>query len=252
MISTNKIQNYFKAFDIPRWTFFGCLFLFTLGFGLIINDFVVALMKNDYNDNAWTAIDKFTTQSNMLLFFFTVIYVFFPNHQLLRKNKFLICTMAYIFFTFFGYNFILTFTEGKFLDDGTFVSGTYNGSSLAIFSSSITHALSPIAFIAAGFTKMYFDKNLQLDKFVKTVLPGMIYPTLYATYTASIPFVFNTHNPEKTYSIYGIATDTLNNPTIAWPIIVVMILVFFPGSIAMFYFSYKAIYKKMSKKRHTY
>lgn len=230
--------NYFKKFDKTRWMFFIAMWFFIISFCFIIRDFVGALQVNTPTNNGWTSVDRFTYQSNILLLIYSVFIVFWPNHQFLRADKFLISNMVYIFFTFVGYNLILAP-----LGNG------YNGDSYAIGSSVWEHVICPVLFIFIGFIKMVWNPNAKLKSYWSTMLTGMIYPTVYVIYIASIPFVLNTYGG-KTYSVYGSATDTLNNPSFAWPIIVCMYLIFFPGSYAIFYYSYWGIQKHLGTQKN--
>lgn len=231
--------NYFKKFDKTRWMFFIAMWFFIVCFCFIIRDFVAAIQDNTPTNNGWTSVDRFTYQSNILLLIYSVFAVFWPNHQFLRADKFLISNMVYIFFTFVGYNVILAP-----LGNG------YTGDGYAIGSSVWEHVICPVLFIFIGFIKMVWNPNAKLKSYWSTMLTGMIYPTVYLIYIASIPFVLNTYGG-KTYSVYGSATDTLNNPSFAWPIIICMYLIFFPGSYAIFYYSYWGIQKHLGTHTHT-
>lgn len=241
--------NYFKKFDKTRWMFFIAMWFFIICFCFIIKDFVAALQANTKTNNGWTSVDRFTYQSNILLLIYSVFIVFWPNHQFLRADKFLISNMVYIFFTFVGYNLILAP-----LGSGYKYTGNSYDISYGIGSSVWEHVICPVLFIIIGFIKMVWNPNAKLKSYWSTMLTGMIYPTVYVIYIASIPFVLNTDgvfNPDGqkvTYSVYGSATDTLNNPTFAWPIIVCMYLIFFPGSYAIFYYSYWGIQKHLGFK----
>ncbi|WP_052663116.1 DUF1600 domain-containing protein [Mycoplasmoides pirum] len=227
--------NYFKNFSKTRWIFFGAFYFFLIAFGLFIYQIITGLIQNTPADNPWIVIDKFTWQSNILLLIFSFFYVFLPKHQFLKTDSFLICVLTYIFFTFFGYNFILTF-----LNNG------YSGNPLDIFISVWTHLICPVLFIICGILKFVFEpQKIRLRRFIRILSFGMIYPTIYLIYLSTIPFVFN--NGNETYSIYGIATNTKDNPSIAWPIIFGMYFLFFPGTLFGFYSIAKIIAKKMKK-----
>lgn len=238
--SSNRfsISNYFKKFSLIRWIFFVAFFFFLISFGLLINKIVTSLQINAYFDTPWTVIDKFTWQSNMLLLIFTFFFVFLPKHQFLRTDTFLISTLSYIFFTFVGYNLILTF-----------VNGGYPTNPYECFVSIWTHLICPLIFIACGITKfIVYSKYTKLRSFWKTLFFGMLYPTIYVIYLSTVPFIFNT-NSNEAYTLYGKVTDTKNNPQLSWPVIAAMYFAFFPGTFAGFYFLAKKLKTRISKRR---
>ncbi|WP_052664060.1 DUF1600 domain-containing protein [Mycoplasmoides alvi] len=228
--------NYFKSFSTIRWIFFSALFFFLTSFGLLINQIVDKLLQNQFLNTPWTTIDKFTWQSNMLLLIFSIFFVFFPKHQFLKTDSFLISSLSYIFFTFFGYNFILTILEGGYPKDP-----------FDCFVSVWAHLVCPVVFMVSGILRFFLEpQTIKLRKFSRTLILGMIYPTIYVIYLSTIPFVFNTNDGEV-YTVYNIATDTKNHPQIAWPAIASIYLIFFPLTFAGFYFSAKKIKIKKSK-----
>lgn len=73
----------------------------------------------------------------------------------------------------------------------------------------------------------------------------MIYPTIYAIYLATIPFVYKLSDGNS-YSVYGGATNTAQN-SMSWAYICVMYFIFFPGSYVTFYYSWVGINKTSLK-----
>lgn len=238
----NNIIEYFKSFDVPRWFGFVGLFIFFISYGFTINSFITQLQQPNGGVSIWFGIvDRFTNQSNWLLFVFTFFYVFYNKHQLLKGNGFLVSTMVYIFFTFIGYNVVLVGLAGY----------GYTGTSLDIASNVWLHVLCPIYFIALGILHMVYNPNQEPKKFWKTFLLGMIYPTIYMIYIVTIPFVYTSNvdalGNHITYSVYGSATNVKDSAT-SWAYILVMYLGFFPGSFWMFYGIWKLINKYSKKK----
>lgn len=251
-INNNWFIKYFKNFSKIRWIFFSGFIIFFIGFCMIIyqtidwlklNEIKYMSIKDDQKypiyQTGWTILDKFTTQSNLILLVFSFFFVFFPKHQFLNKDKWLIATITYIFVTFCGYNFLL-FPMSNF---------SYGKDAFAIISNIWWHIIDPLVFIVIGFLKFKF-KPLQhsMKKFYLYLLPGMIYPTIYIIYLTTIPFVYqiiDENNNPITYTVYGIVTNTKDHPEIAWPIIAVVYFIFFPGVFAIFYYSEKSIQKKI-------
>lgn len=273
--ATNKIENqavkgdfktrtiaFFSLFDKARWMWFGTWCFLVLVFCIIAANIAIQINKNGghslYESDGWTALDKFTYQSNILCLIYATFYVWFPTHQFLRRGKFLIATTVYIFFTFVGYNFILTGMNGGYFD--TLKSSVHTDFPFTLFE----HLFAPLLFIGCALAQMYL-KPIQTSTYWRSLLPGMIYPTIYVIYAATIPFVqkepyafYNISDWDSAkevatavhagktgvYSVYGLATDTVNYPEIAWPIILVVWLVFFPASYAIFYYSCQSLRKR--------
>ncbi len=224
--------TWFASLSRTRKYFFAAFWLFLAAFGLFVEAIVSDLL--DPNSTPWTTLDKFTWQSNVLLLVFAVFAVFFPDHQFLKTDSFLIATLTYITFTFVGYNFILTF-----------LNGGYTGGAFAIFVNVWTHLVCPLAFAIGGVLKFVWEpERIALRGFARTLATGMVYPTVYLIYLASVPYLYSLATVEGTYSIYGTATNTKDNPAVAWPIIMGMYLVFFPGTFAAYYFAAKKIKAK--------
>lgn len=215
-------------------------------FFVIVANIVLQIVGTGVGSDGWTALDKFTYQSNWLLLIYATFYVWFPKHQFLRRGKFLIATTVYIFFTFVGYNAILTGMQGGYFD-----IKTPHDMAFTVFE----HVLAPLLFFGCALGQMWL-KPIKTTSYLWTTLPGMIYPTIYVIYAATIPFVLHEPNAfynvdhngvatvngeQPVYSVYGTATDTVNRAAMAWPIIVVVWLVFFPASFAIFYYSNKAL-----------
>lgn len=247
--SSIKEKISFKNYNLHNWLSVLGLFVFGIGF---IFSMVQIFLYLSGNNEAWKVffgvIDRFTYQSNWLLLVYVLLYVFKPNHNFFKDNKFLVCTMAYITFTFIGYNVLLV---------GIFKSASgYNGTELEIAINAWTHAVSPIYFLILGFVTMYYKQNQEPKNILKTVLKGMIYPSIYVSYLASIPFTFVDYriNPSNytdkvntgAYSVYGSPTDTYSNP-MSWLWIVLMYI--FIGLVIVAYcYCWKGI-NKINKKR---
>lgn len=235
----NRIKNNYKKFDWVNWL---CLLGVLLGIvtmSFTSRDFILDAL-NSKGDKVWFGIvDRFTTQSNWLVVLFFFLYFFNPNFQIFKGNKFLLSTMVYIFFTFFGYNIVLVLISK---DRG------YTGDPGSVASNVWVHIIMPLYFVFFGLVKLWIRPDGEYKSFLSTLATGMIYPTIYCIYLISIPFIYNQEIEPgvfKTYSIYGNATNTKDNPT-SWAYILVMYLVFFPGSFALFYY-FQKIVKKFKK-----
>lgn len=234
----DKVIYKFKNLKIHEWFCFVGILMFLITIAFTSHSFVEQVQSNSAWKVFFGIFDRFTYQSNWLLLIFCLTYFLFPKHQVFKGNKFIISTMVYIFFTFIGYNVVLVGISG---DRG------YTGDALAVIKNAWLHIICPLYFILFGFIYMIDNKNQQPTLYWKLLLSGMIYPTIYAIYLVSIPFVF-TNAPEtnslgtKVYTIYGSATLTNGNPK-SWAYIGVMYFLFFPGSFALFYCSWKLINK---------
>lgn len=215
--------------------------IYTITIAFLIDNFVLYA-----KDSSWKIFfgifDRFTWQSNLLLFFYTFLYILKPNHQIFKGNRFLILTMVYIFFTFIGYNVVLVGISG---DRG------YSGTPLEILKNLWVHAIAPIWFILYGYSFMISNKNKEPKSLIKTLLYGMIYPIFYAIYLITIPYTFVEYRTNAdyfgntnglAYSVYGKSTNTYDYVT-SYAYIFVMLLVFFPGSFCLFHYSWKGLNK---------
>ena len=248
-----RVRKYFKTFDKIRWVYFLGFWFFFVAAALIINEFVKSFQNFSIaNENPWKIIDKWTYQSNVLLLIFTIFIVFFPDHQFLKNNKFLIATMVYIWFTFFGYNIVLSATSTQQNPVGWYrLIANRNSYDFAI--SAWHHVICPVLFIALGIFKMFWDQNSSLKSYWKTLLPGMIYPTIYLIYVATIPFVYpavtdQTSSKRIIYTIYGNATNLVEHPLISGIAFATIYVVFFPASFAAIYYGYRKIQKHLRLK----
>lgn len=250
-----KIKDYFKKYDLHNWVGLLGLFIFTVTMGFTINSFVKTLSTPGAGWKIFFGMfDRFTYQSNWLLFIYMVFYLIKPNHQFFKGNKLLVSVMVYIFFTFIGYNVVLVGISGD---------RAYVGNATDVTSNAWLHIIAPLYFIFFGLTAMYCKPNQEPQSLIKTILKGMIYPTFYALYLLTIPFVFADYrnNPELygntgiapdgtplAYSVYGKSTNTFNYPT-SYAYIFVMYLIFFPSSYCLFYFSWKGLNKLNARNR---
>ena len=236
-LSTNSfsIKRIIESKDwLKLYALFNFL-IYTVSIGLIIYSFINEMLTNGAT-GAWETIDKFTNESNALLWIFMLFYLFFSNHSFMKDNKFLVSTTVYIFFTFVGYNLILVPNGNPFVKPGDFY---YNLQNIWL------HVISPIFFISFYFYHCIQNKNMYPKVFWKTLLSGMIYPTIYVIYLSTIPFVL-TNDDGTAYSIYGSTTNTKEN-SFSWVYILGMYLVFFPASFAIYYYSWFFISKKQKK-----
>lgn len=239
-----KILNYFKSYKLHNYIGLIGLLIFTITIAFLIRNFVTYASGPSWKI-FFGIFDRFTWQSNVLLFVYMFLYFIKPKHSIFKNNRFLIMTMVWIFFTFFGYNVVLV---GISKDRG------YSGSAIQVVINAWVHAIAPIWFIIYGICFMLSNPNKE-PTFWKTLGYGMIYPVIYAIYLITIPYTFSDYrlNPEiydnvsgLAYSVYGKATNTYES-SIAYAYILSMLIVFIPGSFALFYYSWKGInllYKK--------
>lgn len=240
-----SISKWFKEFTIPKYIAFVAVFLFSFSVFFTIYDCIEYSLKGNDASKIWYGIlDRFTNQSNILLLIFVVFYVFFPKHSFMKNNGFLITCMVFIFFTFIGYNVVLVGISGY----GGYSVANNTSSIIGFLSNLCMHILFPIYFIVFGFLHMFFNPMKEPKTFWKLLLLGMIYPTIYVIYVIVVPFIYSGYASKTgaTYSVYGNATNVKDYPT-SWLYISIMYLGFFPGTFAMFYYSWKG-FNSLNKK----
>ncbi|QZX48995.1 DUF1600 domain-containing protein [Mycoplasma sp. E35C] len=234
LVNNNKqgfINWYKNKLTKAQRIFFYVLIINAIGFALIIYAIIKSLMEKG---QAFTRLDKFTNQSNVLLFIFSIFFVFFPKHSFMKNDKFLIATTVYILFTFIGYNFVLSPMK---------LGYQVNDTPFEMFKDLYIHFFNPIIFIICGFIKFVYEPNINLKKYHDYLIPGYIYPFIYTIYSISIPFVFNTHE-NQVYSVYKQATNIKDYPQIAWLIFSFNLFVYLPSSYFIIWFSAKKISQK--------
>ncbi|MDE6894113.1 MAG: DUF1600 domain-containing protein [Malacoplasma sp.] len=230
-----NLLNLFKSFKWIDWLGFAFFLMYSVTVVFFILDISVELSTNG-GYGGWKTIDKFTDQSNILLWLYMLFYLFFRNHSFLKNNQWLISNLVYIFFTFIGYNVILVGLGGY----------GYRGNFFEIFENAWYHIICPISFFVFGFCFFYFYQNQYPKVFWISLLKQMIYPTIYVIYLISIPFVLDYEDSNGNinhYSVYGDFTNVRDHLTIALPVILGMWLIFFPAAHAIFYFSWFGISK---------
>lgn len=237
----DSIKSYFGKYKLHNWVGLIGMFIYTITLAFCIRNFVTYAQGPSWKI-FFGIFDRFTWQSNLLLTFYMFLYLWKPDHQFFKNNTFLISTMVYVFFTFIGYNVVLVGISGD---------RAYVGSPIEVTTNVWVHILAPLWFIIYGYTFMLSNANKEPASFWRILLKGMIYPTIYAIYLITIPYTFKDYrlNPDVygnteglAYSVYGGATNTFENNT-SYAYILVMLLVFFPGSFAAFYYSWKGINK---------
>lgn len=239
IIPIHTLISRMKNFKTYEWINFIGIFIFLISFAWTIRDFVNYINNNQPENIFFGIFDRFTNQSNWILFVFAFMYFFWPNHSFFRDNKLLISAMVYIFFTFIGYNVVLVGIAGGY--------GYDINKPIDFISNFWLHILCPIYFIVFGYIFMIQNKYKQPIKFHRLLTTGMIYPTIYAIYLVTIPFVYKLKDGTS-YTIYGGATNTAEYP-ISWAYICVMYFLFFPGSYALFYYSWIGLNKLGKNKK---
>ncbi|WP_027121824.1 DUF1600 domain-containing protein [[Mycoplasma] imitans] len=201
--------------------------------------------------DGFITFDKFTNQTNILIFFFSLFYVFFSKHSFMKNDKFLIASITYIFITFFVYNLVsLSSKIATFVAPDSLLAASHTkvgyGSKPTIFLLFVDlykHLINPIIFIVCGFYKFIYDPNLKLKKFTSYLIPIMIYPAIYCIYVMAIPFIYNRLDG-TTYSVYNIATNTKDYPQVAFPMIFFLMFVLIPLTTYLTWFGAKKISHK--------
>lgn len=248
-----SLSSNFKSFKIHQWLCLACFVISLISFFCTICGFVFTALNHE---DLWTVVDKFTNLSNWVVFAYCLIYTFFPNKKYFREDIFLIATITYIGFTFFGYNIILVWI-GKYEE-------AYRGTFFQIFSDVWKHIVTPISFIIFAFYSMYERPWCIPKKKSKVLIICMIVPTIYLFYLSSAPFwiqepvrVFDSITGSKvisiidgkiqykTYSVYGWPTNTKDYP-ISWLFIAITYFVLLPGFILGSYSVWYIMWK------HTY
>lgn len=138
---------------------------------LVFQGLFVLLFKGR---DGFLSLDKFTNQTNILIFFFSLFYVFFPKHSFLKNDKFLIACITYIFITFFVYNLVsianavAVIVAPKSILAWSYTRIGYGSKATAflLFIDLFKHLFNPIVFIVCGFFKFVYYPNLKLKKLV--------------------------------------------------------------------------------------
>lgn len=235
----NKFSKYFKEFDLTRWIAFGVFPIFSLFYVLVIAYIVIYARGGRPDLVFFGLIDRFTILSNCLATVYIMIYAFFKDHPFIKGQNFLISTMTYVTFTFFGYNVILLLIS----------SGTrgYIGQWHEIFSNLILHIVNPLLFILFGFIQIAIKKPISFNRFWPSLLKAMIFPTLYIIYVICAPYIYlnytNKYGQIVTYSIYGSATNVKDN-SLAWVYILSSLFFVFPFIFTCYFFILRIISKK--------
>lgn len=184
------------------------MFTFTVFSGF----FYAFEISKDTSDIWFNCLQYFTQQSNFIVMFVIVFLSLFPNWKIFRNNHFLVYAMAYISFTFAGYNFILlpmSLASGTFIatpgfnDFNSYQCLLYN--STYLFNSVLLHMFYPIIMLfyfimyrkyEQGSIRHIWNKNdtLEISGY------GMIYPVLYWIYASIVCILLND-------SVYGTATN---------------------------------------------
>ncbi|QMT98401.1 DUF1600 domain-containing protein [Mycoplasma tullyi] len=201
--------------------------------------------------DGFLSLDKFTNQTNILIFFFSLFYVFFPKHSFLKNDKFLIACITYIFITFFVYNLVsISNAIAVIVAPKSILAFSYSkigygskATAFLLFIDLFKHLINPIVFIVCGFFKFVYDPNLKLKKLSSYLLPIMIYPAIYCVYVIMAPFVYNRPNG-MTYSVYNVATNTKDYPQFAYPAIMFLLFVLVPVTTYLTWFGARKISKK--------
>lgn len=248
-----KLSNNFKNFKPHQWFSFVTFIIALVSFACTIGGFVFTALDHE---DLWTVVDKFTNLSNWLVFAYCTIYTFFPNKKYFREDIFLIATITYIGFTFFGYNIILV-AIGRYDE-------AYRGTFFDIFSDVWKHIVTPISFLAFGFYSMHERPWCIPKKKTKVLFVCMIVPTIYLIYLSTAPFwiqepvrVYDSATGHKvisivdgkiqyeTYSVYSWPTNTKDYP-ISWLFIAITYFILLPvfilGSYSVWYIMWKYTY----------
>ncbi|MES3496885.1 DUF1600 domain-containing protein [Mycoplasmoides gallisepticum] len=204
--------------------------------------------------DGFLSLDKFTNQTNILIFFFSLFYVFFPKHSFLKNDKFLIACITYIFITFFVYNLVsianavAVIVAPKSILAWSYTRIGYGSKATAflLFIDLFKHLFNPIVFIVCGFFKFVYDPNLKLKKFSSYLLPMMIYPAIYCVYAIVAPFIYKQENG-MTYSVYNVATNTKDYPQFAYPVVFFLLFVLIPVTTYLTWFGARKISKKYER-----
>ncbi|QMT98400.1 DUF1600 domain-containing protein [Mycoplasma tullyi] len=234
-----SISHWFKYELTTAQKIFFFVFWLNLATAIFIVEGVVAELLSNSDTmkgftDAFRTFDKFTNQSNFILVVFSFFYVFLPKHSFLKRDKFLVASIVYILFTFFGYNVILQFGS---------LGYKHITNPIRLARGLTVHLFNPVAFIIAGFLAFVYSPARNIGKFHTYLIPGIIYPIIYVIYVITVPYVYKTVD-RTVYSVYGGVTNVINNPKIAWAAIIGLLCGYFPLS----YFAVWIAYVRISKK----
>ncbi|AFQ03438.1 DUF1600 domain-containing protein [Mycoplasmoides genitalium] len=174
----------------------------------------------------FTNFDTFTYQSNSLAIF--LVWYYFLNHKSrwFENSSLVLSVTGYLVFTVIFFNFyaLSLFTgivniepdvQGWFSTITTQLPYSFNGSFINdwnAFSELLLHVIHPLFYF------IYVGLLFKTYKFIKPprnlqsfLLKAGIYPSIYAFYLQTIPFLNVWDNGENSYSVYGFFTQTKYN-----------------------------------------
>ncbi|AFQ03773.1 hypothetical protein CM1_02700 [Mycoplasmoides genitalium M6320] len=237
LVKTNNCQiiGWWKQLSLPQKTFLSFIPLFLVTSAFVLTGIVESLLTFG---TIIEQIDKFTDQTNVMLLIYAVIYTFNPKSWLLKNQQFFLSALAYILFTFIGYNLILSIAGIAYKSTNPY----------KLTSSIFLHVIAPIAFFIASFIKIKHEKDVNINMFFKSLLLFMIYPLIYGLYLVTIPYVrhYLFNGRPSTYTIYGSITNTKDNP-FAWLVVFAVLFIYFPLSYLAIYLLQLKLIKKAIK-----
>lgn len=235
----------FKNYQIHNWLIFIGLFIFLISFAMTVISFIFAAIEHK---DLWTVFDKFTNQTNWIIFIYTIVYFFFPHKPYFKNDIFLLAATTYIFITFFGYNIIIV-GIGQYPE-------AYKGTPIDIFIDIWKHIIAPLYFIVLAFFSFKERPNCFPKSYWYSLFISSLYPIVYLIYVVSIPFIMQTTSIDlngniiySTYSVYEIATNTKENP-MAWLYVFMTFFVILPIAFYIFWFLWKKLSNKLIEKNN--
>lgn len=217
-----NIKNWFHEKNIfkkpNRWihnvVFWGVIIeIITLG--LIITSMITKTIEGTWGAaGIWFySLTFFTQQSNILVAIFVITFFFKKDAKIFKNSYFLVFVTAYITITFIGFNFFLlpggvAYALINFTDDPV-IHITYN-TVISIFTNIFAHEINPV-FMVSLYILLVKKTEVRVLKTGKQAWKyvgfGLIYPIIYLTYAAVIPFLVD-------FSVYGPFTNL--NPNLYW------------------------------------
>lgn len=187
-----------KKYKWTNWIQFVCVIIAMATFGMICAGVVIDIVSSQPVADIvwWNCLQFFTQQSNLLVVILVLALWIAPKTKFFGNQTLIVFITSYITITLLIFNIILLPAK---LNDGGF-------DSFGWAHNAFVHIINPLSCILFFFVWTSTNRN-KIGKGYKCVPHGMVYPTIYISYAAILPFVSN-------HSVY----DTFTNMNSKLPI----------------------------------
>lgn len=199
--------------------------LFNLG--VMVASAVISVVYNNQPQLIWfTNFDTFTYQSNTIAAVCVLMYLCKRRCKLFDNNALFLSAAGYLVFTVIFFNLYVLSRVTGFVNVEEHVKGwfstitsempySFSGNPLTdwiSFAQLFLHVIYPASFF--GFIWIFFKTYKMrepLHELGKFLLKAGVYPSLYAFYLQTVPFLKIWDNGHDSYSVYGFFSQTKYN-----------------------------------------